>query len=252
VLGATAVITIAQAIVIVALLVQRRRRSIVEHHLRQSETALQASYERIRGLGARLLHAQEAERSRIARELHDDVNQQLVLLAMELERVGAIDARDRAQAVARTVHDLSYRLHPEKLRLLGLTAALRGLERELSNEETEIVFTHDEVPSKLPASLTVSVYRVAQEALHNAVTHGRARRVFVDLRRSPTEVVLSIADDGVGFDVDAAWGRGLGLVSMRERVHAMGGTFTIDSQPGTGSRVAVTLPLEPVAAPAAT
>jgi signal transduction histidine kinase len=238
------VLLVAETALIAALLVQRHRRRTAEQHLRRSEQALRTTDQRMRTLAARLLDAQEIERSTIARELHDDVSQQLVLLTVELERLGALDALDRVHTIARTVHDLSYRLHPDKLRLLGLTAAIGGLERDLSRLGSAIVFTHGDVPSQLPDDLMVNLYRVAQEALHNAVIHGHAARVSLHLGSADRQVTLTVIDDGVGFEVEDAWGQGLGLATMRERVQALGGTFDVVSTPGSGTQVSVRVPLE--------
>jgi signal transduction histidine kinase len=238
------IVLIGQAALIAALLVQRRRRQRAEQLAATSQAALAASYERIRGLGAKLLNAQEAERARIARELHDDVSQQLVLLTIELTSLGAAGALERAQAIARTVHELSYRLHSDRLGLLGLIAAIRGLQHELSSISTEIVFTHDDVPANVPAAVAFGLYRVAQEALQNAVMHSQSAHVMVHLQGGGGVLALTIADDGVGFDVDKAWATGLGLASMRERIQSLGGEFDIRSTPGAGTRVSVRVPCD--------
>ena len=114
---------------------------------------------------------------------------------------------NRAQDLARSVHDLSHRLHPTKLRLIGLVPALQALRRELSRPDTAIAFTHEGVPVNLPLDLTLSLFRVVQEAVQNALKHGRARTVTVDLRGGSNVLALTVSDDGAGFDVDAAWGR---------------------------------------------
>ena len=240
---AGALVLAGQAMMIATLLIQRQRRQRAEQHARKSDAALRTSYERIRDLGGRLLGAQEAERRKIAQELHDDVSQHLVLLMMELHRLGHTDALNRAHLITRTVHDLSHRLHPEKLSLLGLPAAIRSLQSELSPGNAEIRFAHADVPAQLPANVRVGMYRVAQEALQNAVKYSQAAHIQTHLGWAGGTLTLTIEDDGVGFDVDAAWGKGLGLISMRERVQAMGGTFEIQSTANGGTRVSVSVPL---------
>ena len=251
IVGAIAIV-LAQTVLIGGLLVQRARRRQAEEQVRGGQAELQKSYVRIRDLGARLLNAQEGERARIARELHDDVSQQMALLEIDLELLGravpvseedlADEALRRARDVAKSVHDLSHRLHPAKLRLIGLVAALNGLQRELSQADLRITFTHDNVPSAISSEVTLCIFRVVQEALQNAVKYSRARNVSVHLAGSPSGLVLAIADDGVGFDVDKAWGKGLGLISIQERLDAIGGTFQIHSTPGSGTRLDITVP----------
>ena len=248
-------VLLAQSVLIVGLLVQRMRRRQAEEQVRGSQTELRVSYDRIRDLGARLLNAQETERARIARELHDDVSQQMALLEIDLEILGRSgngngeslrEVLHRARDVGRSVHELSHSLHPAKLRLIGLVAGLHGLQRELSQSGAAITFTHDNVPPALSPELTLCLFRVVQEALQNALKYGKASNISVVLRGEPTELLLTISDDGVGFDVGAAWGKGLGLISMWERVEAMGGTCQVHSKPGTGTRVEVVAPLRTV------
>lgn len=257
IVGALAVLLV-QTALITGLLVQRTRRQQAEASARCSQAKLQASYERIRDLGARLLNAQEIERSRIARELHDDIGQQAALLTMDLDLLGGRQARNkvvgaariRAHSIARSLHDLSHRVHPATLRLIGLLPALQALERELSESEMAIVVTHENVPM-LPDELTVCLFRIVQEALTNALKHSRARDVSVHIRGEPDSLSVTVADDGVGFDVDAAWGQGLGLVSMNERLQALGGKLQIDSASGAGTRLRITVPLRAYTAEAA-
>ena len=246
-------IVLIQAMLIAGLLIQRERRQRAERALRQGQSELQASYVRIRDLGGRLLHAQEAERARIARELHDDIGQQLCLLSIDLATLRTCapgpaktlidETSSRADCLVVSVHDLSRRLHPYKLHLIGLVAAIRDLQNGMSQAGIPITFTHGLVPPGLSADLTSCLYRVAQEALQNAVKHSRARTIAVHLSVGLTELVLSIVDDGAGFDVDTAWGNGLGLVSIRERMDAVGGTFEIHSKPGAGTRLVIRAPL---------
>ena len=250
---AAAAVLVAQSFLIAGLLVQRRMRRQAEDHVRRDQEALRSNYERIRDLGTRLLRAEDSERSRIARELHDDISQQVALLSINLELLRgagqpdteplAGEALNRVQDLARSLHDLSHRLHPTKLRLIGLVPALQALQRELSRSDTTIAFTHEGVPANLPLDLTLSVFRVVQEAVQNAVKHGRARTVTVDLRGGSNGLALTVSDDGVGFDVDAAWGEGLGLISMGERIEAIEGTLDIRSTPGGGTCLTITMPL---------
>jgi signal transduction histidine kinase len=251
IVGAAALV-LAQTGLIAGLLVQMARRRHAEEQVRGSQVQLRRSYERIRDLGARLLNAQETERSRIARELHDDISQQMALLTIDLELLSRADptqaerqageALNRAQDVAKSVHDLSHRLHPAKLRLIGLVAALQALQHELSVSDIDIVFTHDNVPPTLSQDLTLCLFRVVQEALQNAIKYSRAHQVSVHFRGGGEGLALTIVDDGVGFDVDAAWGKGLGLISMVERLEAVGGTLEIHSKPGAGTRLEVRVP----------
>ncbi|HEY7189077.1 MAG TPA: ATP-binding protein [Vicinamibacterales bacterium] len=252
ILGSIAIV-LAQTSLIAGLLVQRKRRQQAEAQLRESQAALRSSYERIRDLGSRLLSAQDTERSRIARELHDDVSQVMALLMLDLSLLSRAgkeemqklsgEALKRARSVATSVHELSHRLHPANLRLLGLVSAIESLQDDMSHHPVSIAFTHENVPRQLPAELTLSLFRVAQQALQNAIEHGHATRVAIDLRGGPDGLTLTVIDDGVGFDVDAAWGKGLGLISMSERAKAIGGTLAIHSAPGAGTRLNVVMPV---------
>jgi signal transduction histidine kinase len=240
-------IVLTQALLIAGLLLQRKRRQRAERALRRGQSDLQASYARIRDLGGRLLNAQEAERARIARELHDDIGQQLCLLALDLASLrhsaGAPakalldETAFRADRIAVSVHDLSRRLHPYKLHLIGLVGALQELQHTMSQAGIPITFTHGVVPARLPDDLTLCLFRVVQEALQNALKHSSARTISVQLDVGPSELSLSVVDDGVGFDVDSAWGHGLGLVSIRERLDAIGGSLEIHARPGVGTRL---------------
>jgi signal transduction histidine kinase len=244
VIGA-AVTLMAQAALITGLLIQRRRRRHAEEQLRCREAELRASYDRIRDIGGRLLTEQEAERSRIARELHDDISQQLALLEIGLRQSCSIEETlDRVGEVARSVHELSHRLHPAKLQLLGLVPSLRSLAWEQSRTGMIVALTHADIPSGLSPALTLCLFRVVQETLQNAVKYSRATQVSIDLRRDQDALTLAITDDGVGFDLDHARGKGLGLISVRERVEASGGIVAIDSRPGGGTRFDVRVPLD--------
>jgi len=248
ILAAIAVL-LAQTALIGALLAQRIKRRAVEQQLRGSEAELRTSYSRIKALGARLIHAQDTERARIARELHDDVSQQLALLSIDLDTMRRTDeplrerALARAAAIGTSVHDLSHRLYPASLRLLGLIPALKRLQRELAVARPAITMSFDNVPESLPPDLTLCVFRIIQESLQNAIKYSRAQMVSVHLAGGDESLVVCITDDGVGFDVDEAIGKGLGLLSMRERLEPLGGTIVVHSAPGKGTRLDVSLPV---------
>lgn len=234
---AAGAVLLAQTVLIVALLLERRQRQRAERQ--------------VRDLGGRLLHEQENERAHIARELHDDISQQLALLQLDLKLLH-LDGPAAAMAanlsrivdeVAHSVHDLSHRLHPARLRLIGLVGALNGLQRESSHSDMAVLFTHENVPAAIPPDLALCLYRIVQEALQNAVKYSQARQVRVSLRGAAGHLSLSIQDDGVGFDVREGFGKGLGLISMRERLDAFDGTVDIQSAPGAGTRVLVHVPL---------
>src|SRR5262249_46509574 len=162
-------------------------------------------------LTGRLLEAQEAERRRIARELHDDLNQSLALLAVELEVLAQKPPKSAAEVAERMrklsarvkevssmVHDLSHQLHPSKLEQVGLVAAVRGLCRELTQSHgLEARFTHDSMPDVIPADTALCLYRVAQEALQNVIKHSGTRHAAVELSGAADAVHLRIVDDGV-------------------------------------------------------
>jgi len=254
ILGVGAVV-LAETALVVLLIVQGVRRRRAEQAAREANAGLRASYDRIRDLGARLLGAQEAERSRIARELHDDISQQLTLLVLDLDALTTAhrdgDARlerisrealDRAAGIASGVHQLSHRLHPAKLRLIGLVAALTSLQRETPHGDATVTFTHENVPPRVAQEPVLCLYRIAQEALQNALRHSGAGTIAMRLAGADGGLVLTVTDDGAGFDVDAVDGRGLGLVSMRERLEAVGGTLRIQSAPGQGTRVEAAVP----------
>jgi len=224
---------------------------------KQAEKALRDSQNELRMLTGRLLRAQETERRRIARELHDDLNQRLALLAVELDLLGQTspDSSAKSSALVRemsarvkqlssAVHDLSYQLHPSKLEQLGLVAAVRSLCRELSvGHGLPIDFAPGEVPPAIPEDTALCLYRIVQEALRNTIKHSGARRASVELSACPDAIQLRIVDDGSGFDPGPAdRNGGLGLVSIRERLYLVGGSMTIDSRPSEGTRIEVRVP----------
>ena len=205
----------------------------------------------------RLIDAQEQERKRIARELHDDIGQRLALLAVKLEqlhldppdlpdirtRLGALQVQ--ASEIATDIQTLSHELHSTKLEYLGPVAAMRGHCQELSDQtKVKVDFRSQDVPSPLPPDVSLCLFRVLQEALRNAVKHSGARHIEVGLWGTPDEVHLSVSDRGAGFDSEAAKrGRGLGLVSMEERLRLHKGMLSIESQPKQGTTIHARVPL---------
>jgi signal transduction histidine kinase len=205
-------------------------------------------------LSRRLILAQEEERRRIARELHDHLNQQLALLAIDLQQLAmststsaALTARldelwQRTNEISSEVHGLSHRLHPSKLEALGLVATIRGHCRDISRQGVVAHFTEDRAPAGIPSDVSLCLFRILEEALSNVVRHSDAREAFVTLEEVDGDVVLRIADDGRGFDTVAPDQAGLGLVSMRERLRSVGGTLSIVSAPGKGALIEARVP----------
>jgi signal transduction histidine kinase len=207
-------------------------------------------------LGSGLLKVQEAERARIARELHDGISQQLALVALELDALQSrlpdsagirrADVAALAQGVRTIAADLQQvtrGLHPARLEHLGLVPAVRALARDMEHYKLRIDVLESGWPPNLPSTVALSLYRVAQEALHNAVKHSGADLVAVSFRGEDSALTLTIADAGVGFNTNsaAAFG-GLGIVSMRQRLRTIGGTLTITAAPGQGTQVQARLP----------
>jgi signal transduction histidine kinase len=255
IVGAVGVIVL-QALLIVGLLAQRARRRRAEAEVTKSEAALRTSYERIRQLARQLISTREGERSRIARELHDNLSQQMALLSIDVDQLGreveGLDpatARVRALAarageIASDIHDLSHELHPAKLEMLGLVPALHGLCRETSAAAgLDVALHHESATPHLSSDLALCLFRVAQEALHNVVRHSGATRADVRLSLECRTLTLSVADDGVGFDPASPQAGGIGLLSMRERVHLLGGDLDVRSAPGAGTTVTARLQL---------
>jgi signal transduction histidine kinase len=233
-----------QAAALVVLAVQCQRVRKTEQEARDRVAELRASYERIRDIGARLLNAQEIERARIARELHDDIGQQLALLELNLQ-LGNVEASlANVKTLAASIRGLSHRLHPTRLSLLGLVEAVRSLQHELTPAPIAIAFSHTDIPTALSPTLSLCLFRVIQEAVRNAIRHSNAAKVTIDLKHDKNGLSLQIVDDGHGFDVHAALRTGLGLISMRERVEGVGGVLVIRSQAGAGTKVEVRVPIE--------
>jgi PAS domain S-box-containing protein len=209
--------------------------------------------EALEKIGGKLIEAQEEERSRIARELHDDICQRLALLSMELEQANRglgrtpklEEIRRHCAEIAVDVQALSHKLHSSKLEYLGLAPAIRSYCREFSQQhDVSVEFAAENVPNFLPRDISLSLFRVTQEALQNALKHSGIKQFSVVLRSSGDEIRLEVSDLGAGFDVEGAkLDRGLGLVSMQERAHLVHGTFSIESAENGGTRILVRVPL---------
>ena len=220
----------------------------------------------LENVSGKLIEAQEKERSRIARDLHDDICQRLALLSMELEEAnrtvnGSSEAATRrleeiqqhCSEIAGDVQALSHELHSSKLDYLGIAAGIRGFCREFAKQhKVSVDFRDENLPTHLPKDVSLCLFRVAQEGLHNAVKYSGTTQFTVTLRKTLSDMELEVKDYGVGFDVeDAKKNRGLGLVSMQERVHLVHGTFFVDSAPGRGTKIVATVPFVQEAATAA-
>ena len=201
--------------------------------------------ERVSG---QLIDAQEKERRRIARELHDNICQRLGLLSLEIDqanrnsngsRKSLEDIRNHCADIANEVQAISHQLHSSNLDYLGMVAAVKGFCEEFSEQHhVEVEFIGRDVPENLSRDISLSLFRVTQEALNNSVKYSGTGRFAVEVRGSAGEVRLEVRDWGRGFDVEEAkQNRGLGLVSMQERVNLVGGRFSIvESNPGLKER----------------
>jgi PAS domain S-box-containing protein len=209
--------------------------------------------ETLLGMNRKLIEAQEQERARIGRELHDDITQRLAMLTIELEQMQDRNDEDHSDAeeirrqvveLANDVQALSHELHPAKLEYLGVVAGIRGWCRELAERQRIEIDFRSNVSSQLPSQVGLCLFRVVQEALHNAAKHSGAKRIEVQLEERSNQVQLTVRDAGRGFDLNAArQARGLGLTSMQERVRLVNGTIAIDSKPMGGTSIDVRVPL---------
>ncbi len=229
---------------------------------------VQRYQDRVQDLSAGVLRAQEDERARIARELHDQIGQALTFLLVRLKIIEAApqavavqsDLQDLRAAVSDAIDQvrrLALDLRPPALEQLGLLPALRALARDYA-ERTRIAVQTDlpEEAPDLPVDRAMAVYRVVQESLTNIAKHAEAQSVSITLRHTGGLIDLSIADDGCGFDLRATRlserrkeGPGLGLFGMEERVRLLGGTLAITSQPGSGTIIHAAIPLNPLEQP---
>ena len=213
--------------------------------------------ELLRRTTASLIQAQEQERHRIARELHDDLGQALALTKVTLDelifdeltpgpdeslKIALTDLSNQISTISNTAREISHGLYPTQLEYLGLPGALKRLCDELGKRKNiSIHLTIGNLPDQLQPSISLSLYRIAQETVHNIITHSQAKNVKVELGANDTRISLRIIDDGIGFDPSHEAG-GLGLESMRERVRVMGGFINISSFPSSGTRIEVRVP----------
>ena len=201
----------------------------------------------------RLIEAQERERIRISRELHDDIGQRLAMLSSELQQLqeDPFEARGRiaelqkqTAEIAEDIQSLSHELHSSKLQFLGIAVATKSFCQEFETQQkVEIDFRSDDLPTALPPDISLCFFRVLQEALRNAAKHSGVRHFEVRLWGTSGEIHLTVSDSGLGFDTEAAKAsRGLGLISMEERLKMLNGTFSIESRPQHGTTIHARVP----------
>lgn len=214
--------------------------------------------EALASMGRRLIEAHEEERAWIARELHDDVVQRVALVAVELEqgdqrapdaRTGIHDhirqAIQHLSDLGKDIQALSHRLHSSKLEYLGLLAAAKSFCHELSEQRNvRIEFSHSDLPAVIPKEISLCLFRVLQESLQNAIKHSAEQNFAVELHGTTEGISLMVSDSGVGFNwQDAMNRRGIGLISMRERLSLVKGELSIQSAPGRGTVILARVPL---------
>ena len=208
--------------------------------------------EELSGMSRKLIESQERERTRIGRELHDDINQRLAMLAVELAQLGedpqtlrnrVQNLRSEVAEISNDVQALSHELHSSKLEYLGAVAGMRSWCKEFAEHHKMEVGFRTDVVHPLPFEIGLCLFRVLQEALHNAVKHSGVKQVDVQLTESSNELLLTISDLGAGFDLEESkQGKGLGLTSMQERVRLVNGTINIESKLGVGTTINVHVP----------
>jgi signal transduction histidine kinase len=232
-----------------------------QRRLAERRRTEEASERALRELSGRLITSQEEERRRVARELHDNIGQELALLALHAQRIdsGASEAQGtthhdvhelhkRITEVATKVSNLSHRLHSSELEFLGLTIAADRFCRDFSRcYGIDVEYVVKDVPQDLDKGVALCFYRLIQESLQNVAKHSNAKSVLFRLTGGSDQLRLEVRDKGIGFDAKhVPYDSGLGLVSMRERMNLIGGTFSIRSKPGQGTTVEASVAL-PVA-----
>jgi signal transduction histidine kinase len=247
-----------QMLLISALLLQRARRRAAELDIRSKESELRGSYEQVRQLAGKLINAHEEERSRIARELHDDVGQKVASLSISLsslkrralasdESVGNELAHLQAKTtcLAKDLRDLSHDLHQGAIEHISLPEALRERCEQINQESNiRLKFEVAEGWIEVPDNIKLCLYRVAQEALRNIAKHANAKTGVVTIAHENGQVRMTISDDGLGFVTtkDPIGRQGIGLLSMRERVRMLGGSFDVSSTLNCGTVATIAIP----------
>ena len=226
------------------------RAACILHDITDRKRAEQA----LADMSRKLLESQEQERVRIGRELHDDINQRLAMLAIELKQlpedtpklqIRVQELREELSQISEDVQALSHDLHSSKLQYFGAVRGIGSWCKEFAQRQKMEVAFRSDVHTPLPLSIGIPLFRVLQEALHNASKHSGVKRVEVQLREDCGEIHLVVSDSGAGFDVEAAFhSKGLGLSSMRERVRLINGTIAIESKPAAGTTIHVRVPMD--------
>lgn len=208
--------------------------------------------EALSSMTRRLIETQEQERTRIGRELHDDINQRLALLAVDVAQLqeNPADVHSRAQTIRERMDEissdiqaLSHELHSSKLHYLGVLGGMKSWCKDFAERQRIQLDFRGDVSSPIPYEVGLSLFRVLQEAVHNSVKHSGVRRIEIEIRQDTSATHLVIRDSGKGFDVEAAMnGNGLGLTSMKERVRLINGTISIESEPLHGAAIHVRVP----------
>lgn len=224
---------------------------LARKQLRQAQSA-QA---RLSGM---LINAGEHERSRVASELHDDFSQRLAVIALKLENLAETvsplseeadrqfhEIFDSVSEMGTDLHTLSHRLHSSQLESLGLVPAISALCKEFTSQQgVEAEFTSDDIPRLVHPHAALCIFRIVQEGLRNSKKHSGAQQVLVSLRVSASRLIVSVLDKGCGFDMkELSHKEGLGVRTMEERIHLLGGKFKIQSAPGNGTTVTAWVPL---------
>ncbi len=214
--------------------------------------------EALSNMNRKLIEGQEQERSRIARELHDDIIQSMAVLRIRMQkmktmppgspdefRAGIAELVKQVDEISASVQSLSHGLHSSKLEYLGITTAMASFCSEYGADHmVDIQFSHEAVRSDIPAEISLCLFRVLQEALQNAVKHSGVKRFEAQLFGTADEIVMRISDAGLGFDPEAAMSRwGLGLISMRERLRLVQGEISVSSKANEGTTIVARVPL---------